>query len=636
MPPSADPADPAGPVDPVGPRGPADPADAFDELYKSTRDRLLLQTWALTGDLAAARSAVKHAYVVAWHHWRKVSRREDPEAWLRPHAWAYAQRRHTARLGHRDKDLDPDVQATFDALAALPAGQRRVLLLALLTQVPSDELAREVGLTREEAERELRTAGAAFTELRAVPSGEVAALLEPLSAAVADVRWPRPTILRRSGSGRRRAHTAAGVLATVAALVVSGVVVSDDGVRTSLDRAATGQRGETPAGRGVAAQPPLVADALLSAEQVRSRVQGTGWTERRTDGNTEGDGTVLPCQADRYADPRGTAALLRTFAAADPGDGPRRNAWQLAEASRNERAAKRTFRRSLQWYAACSEPRVQLLSTRTVGAVGDQAMLLALRSWSRPVRTTVVGVARTGLLTTTTVLRVGNDARPDVAGGTDLLADAVRGLCSLPDGGSCVGKPEPQLAPPVPVGEVPSLLSEIDLPPVERVAAPWTGSPTVRADTNPAATPCDRTTFTGGGISNNVTRTFVVLDAGLPTEFGLSETAGSLGRRKANAFVDGVRRRIARCAEDDLTTEVRRLTTSDTRREALTVWVVTTELSDETTVRYHMAVLRAGTAVGQVGFVPGGRRTITDEAFVGVARRALERLHEHPAPKKAP
>lgn len=621
------------------PSSPAEPrrddaSVAFDVFYKQTRERLLLQTWALTGDLAAARSAVRHAYVVAWHHWPKVSRRDDPESWLRPHAWAYAQRRHTARLGHRDKDLDPDLKATLDALGTLPLARRRVLLLSLLTPAPLDELAREVGLPRDDAERELRTATAEFAAARGVtddPDG-LAALLGPLAAEVAEVRWPRPSIIRRSGSGRRRTHTAAGVLATVAVLVVSGVAVADGGVRATLDReGTTRQSTASGGGDGEVAQPPLVADALLGADDVQQRAKGTGWSEGRTDGNTEGDGTALPCQEDRYADPRGTAALVRTFEAKRDGDGPRRTAWQMAEVSRSERASGRTYRRAVSWYAGCTEPRTQLLSTRSLGAVGDQAMLLTLRSWERPVRTTVVGVARTGLVTTTTVLRVGNDAAPDVRAGVALLAEAVRGLCGLPDGGSCVGKPEPQLVRPVAVGEVPSLLSEIDLPPVQGVAKPWTGSPTVRADQNAAATPCDRTSFTGKGITDNVTRTFVVLDAGLPTEFGLTETVGNLPSRKAaTAFVEGVRRRIDRCAEDDLTTEVRRISHTDTRREDLSVWAVTTELSDETTVRYLMAVLRTDRTVGQVGFVPAGGRTMGDGPFAGLARRALERLHEHP------
>jgi hypothetical protein len=374
----------------------------------------------------------------------------------------------------------------------------------------------------------------------------------------------------------------------------------------------------------------LSPDALLSAAQVDAAVKGRRWVVGRTDGNTEGDGLVVPCQADRYADPRGSAALVRTFSAR--GEGPRRTAAQLAEASRTERAARRTYRRSLDWFAGCTEPRVQLLSTRRVSGVGDQAMLLALRSWDRPVRTLVVGVARTGLVTTTTALRVTTDARPDVRGGTRLLADAVSGLCRMPDGGACSAGAEPALVDPVPVGEVPSLLSEIDLPPVHRVDRPWTGTPAVRADQNAAATPCDRTTFGGGGMTHHTTRTFFVLRARLPDEFGLTETAGSLPRRRAVAFVDTVRRRLGRCAEDDLTTDVSRIAHTDSRRQDLSVWTVTTEVSEDVTVRYLMAIVRRGTSVAQIGFVPAGDRTMSDADFVSVARRALERLHAQPAP----
>ena len=95
-------------------------ATDFDEFYKSARTGLLQQTFALTGDLPASRGAVRDAFVAAWHHWRKVSRLEDPEAWVRPVAWRHAQRRHSTRLFHRDRKLDPDIRATLDALAKLP------------------------------------------------------------------------------------------------------------------------------------------------------------------------------------------------------------------------------------------------------------------------------------------------------------------------------------------------------------------------------------------------------------------------------------------------------------------------------------------------------------------------------------
>ena len=60
--------------------------EAFDAFYAEARGRLLLQTYALTGDLPASRDAVRSAFVAAWHHWKKVSRHGDPEAWVRPEA----------------------------------------------------------------------------------------------------------------------------------------------------------------------------------------------------------------------------------------------------------------------------------------------------------------------------------------------------------------------------------------------------------------------------------------------------------------------------------------------------------------------------------------------------------------------
>src|SRR6478735_3073905 len=56
--------------------------DEFDQFYKDVRTRLLLLTYCLTGDLPSSRAAVRDSFVVAWHHWRKVSRVEDPEAWV--------------------------------------------------------------------------------------------------------------------------------------------------------------------------------------------------------------------------------------------------------------------------------------------------------------------------------------------------------------------------------------------------------------------------------------------------------------------------------------------------------------------------------------------------------------------------
>ena len=121
-------------------------------------DRLLLQTYALTGDLGASRAAVRDAFVLAWHHWRKVSRLDHPENAVRPNAWRHAQRRHTARLWHRDKGLDPEVKEILDILGRLTMRQRKALLLTQLANVSIAQMAREIGLPLEEAEQELQDA----------------------------------------------------------------------------------------------------------------------------------------------------------------------------------------------------------------------------------------------------------------------------------------------------------------------------------------------------------------------------------------------------------------------------------------------------------------------------------------------
>src|SRR5688500_7150988 len=159
-------------------------ADEFDAFYKDARSRLLLQTYALTGDLPAARSAVRDAFIVAWHHWRKVARQDDPEASVRPYAWSHAQRRHTARIWHRDKSLDPEARATLEALGKLPIAQRRTLLLTHLVALSMGEMAQEAGMSRAEAEKKLQLATAQFSVHRSVPTTSIRPLIEALRGPV--------------------------------------------------------------------------------------------------------------------------------------------------------------------------------------------------------------------------------------------------------------------------------------------------------------------------------------------------------------------------------------------------------------------------------------------------------------------
>lgn len=612
--------------------------DEFDAFYKDARARLLLQTYALTGDLSASRAAVRDSFVVAWHHWRKISRMDDPEAWARPHAWAHAQRRHTARLWHRDKGLDPEIRATLDALGKLPVPQRKTLLLTALTSLSLHDMAREVGLPRAEAERELQTATAQFALHRDVATTHIRPLFEPVREHLETVAWPRPTIVRRAGAARRRTHTAVGVVAAVVGVVVSGTLVTDhSGVRPTLPRAhiagAAPHHSASPSTPTPSADPEaLPPDAMLSADQVAAQVPGRRWELTDTSDNTSGDGLVLPCQQERFADAKGVAALVRSFDTSPRHRAPKVSAVQATEVSATMPAAKAAYHSTLAWYAGCRDERVQLLSTRRVDEVGDQAMLLVLRAWDRPVTTMVVGVARTGQLTTTTLSRITTTKPANVHHGVQLLATAVDGLCGLTGSGACSGKPEPEVVDPLEVGEVPGMLSEVDLPPVTGVARPWVGTQPRKALHNYASTRCDSADFTAGPMTNNLTRSFLIPKARLSDQFGLTETVGTLHAKRARAFVDRVRTRMAKCPDKDLGTQVRRVAHVARKDHDLSVWHLTTEITDKVTVGYYMGIIRNGTAVAQVGFVPDRKVGMGAGTFVDLVNRALERLSAMPRP----
>ena len=587
--------------------------------------------------------------VVAWHHWRKVSRLDQPEDYVRPLAWTRAQRRSSARWWARQKDIDADTRATLDALGKLSSTQRKVLLLTHLTSLPIDDMAREVGITRASAERELQTASAHFAVHREVPSTAIRGVLEALAPALESVRWPRPSIVMRAGSARRRAHTAVGVATAVAAVLVSGSLVTDtSGARPEL--ASKGiLDGTSPGPQRKEAPPPppdpLSPQALLGVQQVSAAIPGS-WTEGTTSTNTEGDGLVFTCQGGRYADMRGIGALVRTFTGTAPQarkgsdslkgtdslTGPL-TAGQSAEASIDEAAGERTYKTTLDWYAGCASPRVQLLSTYRVVGVGDEATLMVLRNWSEPVTTQVVGVARTGGLTTTvvnTVTGLTDPAKePDLQPSAGLLATAVSGLCTLPDAGNCAAAPTLKPASPVPVGKHPSLLVEADLPPVPTIDQPWAGTQPTKAKENVAATRCDDTQFTGPGFAKSLTRTFVIPAATqLPPEFGLSETVGALPPKQAHAFIGEIRDKLTKCPDDDLGTDVEKIAVEESGRRDLYVWRLTVEVSEDRSVRFLMAAIREGGAVAQLTFVPSDDVSIGADQFVTLVRRAQERLRQ--------
>ncbi|RYP82763.1 hypothetical protein EKO23_20960 [Nocardioides guangzhouensis] len=599
--------------------------DEFDAFYKAARGRLLVQTYALTGDLPASRSAVRDAFVAAWHHWRKVSRHPDPESWVRPHAWAHAQRRHTARIWHRDKTLDPESRATLDALAKLNLTQRKVLLLTQLSASSMQDIGREVGLTLEAAERELQTATSRFAQLRDVSSTSVRNHLQALTARVDDARFPRPTIIRRAGATRRRAHTGAGVAAAVAAMLLGGALVHESGgVAPALHGApATGSNAFEPA-----SSPTLRVDDLLSPEQVGRLASSRSVKEERTDDNTDGDGINTICQQDRFADPDGRGALVRTY---DISGKPAMSAVQTAELSDTDYAAHKAFVRTVGWYTGCRDDRVQLLSTHALSGTADEGRMLVLRDWDSPVTTYTVGIARTGSIVTQAVREVRSAEEPSMGSMLELMGSAVWSICDHPAAGTCSTRPKARPVPPPPAEDARGLLQVVDLPPAQGVSKPWVATDPRVPRVNTAATRCDRAKFLDPKISYATTRSFLVPQARLPRQFGLTETLGRFSSpTAAQGFFADIRGRMNSCDDKDLTTRVARVYGRHTASGDLSIWSASVEVSDKQEVTYLMALGRQGDVVIQLGFVPVPGHALGRGDFTALAQRAVERISNLP------
>jgi DNA-directed RNA polymerase specialized sigma24 family protein len=601
--------------------------ESFDSFYRATRRPVLHQALALTGDLPAAQSAVRDAYVGAWQHWRKVSRLEDPLDWVRPRAWQLAQRRHTARIWRRNKGLAEQHKAVLDALSSLPVAQRRVLLLVDLAGLEPARAGRELGVTREVAEQNHRVAAEGLAARLGVDPATAQLRVEALDALLEHASLPRGPIIRRAGRKRRQVHALVGTAVAAAVALGSGALAYQPTASDAGELRLVKPSAPVTAAKQPADEAPTGAN-LLDRDQIRRLGEDRPWQVTRTDDNTSGDGINTTCQQTRFADPAGVSALVRTFSARG---GARRSAVQTVEVSKSVRQARAGFRTTVGWYAGCRVGRLQVLKAYRVDNIGDEADVLLLRLWKKPVTTLSVAVARTGTITTSTVDSTVGATPPPASQITQSLADSVAMLCARSGSEDCAKRPTYRVVPPPPSGEEPGILAVADLPPVGRIARPWVGTKPVPARRNPSATTCDRADFAKAGATTTRTRTYLIPEASLPVRFGLSETYGRFRTpAAASRFLADVRRSVARCEDRDLATQV-----SGERREQhrspqldLSSWDLQTEISDKQKVRFRLGFVRVGSAVAQLTFAPTPSDDMTATGFHSLLVRSGDRLRE--------
>jgi hypothetical protein len=587
-------------------------AEEFDEFYVDTRRRLLLQTFVLTGDLGASRSAVRDAYVAGRHHWNKVGRMALPEQWVRPRAWGTAQRRHTARPWHREKSLTADQAKLFDALQRLSDVERKTLVLTHLAAMPMAEIAREVGETQPLAEQHLQTATAAVALALDADATSIRGRIESLAPVTDAVKLPRPSIIRRNGIRRRRTHALAGSALAVLVTIGAGALVAPYPSAPAPTRPAS-----------------LVSkQMLLTGQQVAPLAPSQAWTVAGTSDNTEGSGINTMCQASQFADTQGLGTWVRTFATSTE----RRKLVQTVEISNSPGAAKRAYGTTLGWYAGCTVPRIQLVDAATVTGVGDEAIALRMRIPGEQPRSFVIGIARTGSLTTSTVLETHGRAPAPTQLVVSTLATSVQNLCPSRVAGDCVGPVTIQPTLPHATAEPAGMLAIADLPAIADVMGAWAGTDPTAATINLAATTCDEADFARSGAQDPVTRTYLIPEANLPKRFGLSETLGEFATpRAARAFLTRIVDRMKACPDKELGSTVSHavLRVNQPSGSSYALWRLENQVSkDEKVVPFWMGVAQVGRSVAQVNLTPVGKYDVDRPTFEALVVRARDRLAE--------
>jgi len=496
------------------------------------------------------------------------------------------------------------------------------------------ELAREVGITQEAAERTLQSASSQYAVHRATASTQISTELNALACATQDVSFPRASIIRRAGAARRRGFTAAGVGVALAALVAAGTFVTDhDGVAPSLSRT---ESPDSPlAAAPVKPEPPRLEEVELLTEDQAARLDPKArWRTVTTSPNTAGSGLYAPCQAARFADTHGTQTLVRTFRSAPRKGAAAVDAVQATELSRNAARARAAYAATVAWYAGCTAPRTQLLAAYDVPGVGDQASLFLLRTWGREPSTVTVAVARTRQITTTTIRQTHSPRLPSLRPVATLLAAAVNRVCGTPGSGTCAGPPKLAKAPPPPIGDAPGLLDAVDLPKAGSVNFSWSGTQPRRAIQNLASISCDNSDFSRAPVSNGMTRSYLMVKGKLPKQFGITETVGTLPTPPAaRKFLDAVRNRLGGCEDKDAASTVTVLTDEHGSHVEMAAWRVETKVTDSDTIDFWMAIVRRGNAVAQIGFVTAPGASFDRDTFLSLAERAVERLAYMPDPK---
>lgn len=596
--------------------------DEFDSFLRAGFTSVLQVGYALSGDRQVALDSTTDAFRRAWRDWSKIRDRE-PLAYVRNEAWkAITLDRGTHPLRRRRED-DAD-GPLLEALGDLPSDERRLIVLMTLGNTDLEEASREVDVPAEEGIEKSTDALGRLEQLTGQPLDQIERRLLSLAEVTADLPVPDPAEVRQAARRGTQRNTVLLVVAALIGVIAAGLVVTDD---DALARQEALPQREKLGSEGV----DIVLDArkidtdnLLSTQQVSSLEPSLKWKVDGTDEDPTSTTPYATCPTRRFADPDPLRVLVRSFSAG--GEGNARVA-QSIEVSRSTKASNAAAARLIQSFADCAHPRVQLLSTYKVERPFGDFTILKLRSNRSPVRIFTVGFASSGSITSTLVHEVDGNEGPSVEDFARTLNDSVAKICEA-SGGQCSDDVAVTKSDPPPTSEAPQFLGIVDLPPVADVDRVW-ASVEARSNPNPAATPCDETSFTAKAVQKAASRVYVLYQASeLPRGFGVTETIGTFGSADAaSKFAAGVTRKIDECPDRNPTATIDQESTIKTPDTTGSIWRVRVEVSEKQTITYRVGLIRRGDKLAQVTFSPSGKFDVADQkAFKAVVTRAGTRL----------
>jgi RNA polymerase sigma-70 factor (sigma-E family) len=161
-----------------------EPPDPVGDLYAGSYRRLVVQLYAVTGDLGEAQEAVQEAFVRMLGAPGRLAGLANPESWLRRVAVNVARSRYRRRrlldtLLRRVEpppavpDLSPDHVVLMAALCRLPRGQRDALALHYLADLSVEEVASTLDISAGTVKSRLARGRTALAELLTEPVVEL-------------------------------------------------------------------------------------------------------------------------------------------------------------------------------------------------------------------------------------------------------------------------------------------------------------------------------------------------------------------------------------------------------------------------------------------------------------------------------